>query len=202
MPRLLGLARVLIAQREYQGALALLSRLIETEDARGWTGRVIEPLALQAVALHAQGEASAALVALERALVLAEPEGYIRTFVDEGQQMAALLREALARGIAPAYVEHLLAAFRPPDTEIQGDGAAGSVPSHRLTASMLTEPVTARELEVLRLLAAGASNAEMARDLVVEQSTIKTHLINLYGKLGVHSRTQAVARARALHLLD
>ena len=202
MPRLLGLARVLIARREYQGALALLSRLIETEDARGWTGRVIEPLALQAVALHAQGEESAALVALERALVLAEPEGYIRTFVDEGQQMAALLREALARGIAPAYVEQLLAAFRPPDTEIQGDGAAGCVPSHRLTASMLTEPVTARELAVLRLLAAGASNAEMARDLVVEQSTIKTHLINLYGKLGVHSRTQAVARARALHLLD
>ena len=193
---------MLIAQREYQGALALLSRLIETEDARGWTGRVIEPLALQAVALHAQGEESAALVALERALVLAEPEGYIRTFVDEGQQMAALLREALARGIAAAYVEQLLAAFRPPDTEIQGDGAAGSVPSHRLTASMLTEPVTARELAVLRLLAAGASNAEMARDLVVEQSTIKTHLINLYGKLGVHSRTQAVARARALHLLD
>jgi LuxR family maltose regulon positive regulatory protein len=124
--------------------------------------------------------------------------------------MAALLRRALTRGIVPAYAARLLEAFGSPDSEktragdqqIRSDSKSAVAPAPRPTAALPVEPVTTRELEVLRLLAAGASNAELARELVVEQSTVKTHLIHLYGKLGVHSRTQAVARARALQLLD
>jgi LuxR family maltose regulon positive regulatory protein len=153
---------------------------------------VIEILALQALALQAQKDESAAVRALEAALALAEPEGYVRTFVDEGQGMASLLRKALARGIARGYVEDLVAAFGTRDTARRDQPV--------VTAGL--EPVTPRELQVLRLLADGASNAELARALVVEQSTVKTHLIHLYSKLDAHNRTQAVARARALQLLD
>jgi LuxR family maltose regulon positive regulatory protein len=204
----LVLARVLIAQGEHERALALLKQQLGLADATGQLGRLIEVLALQALALHAQGEESAALVALERALLLAQSEGYIRTFVDEGLPMAALLQEALTRGSMPTYIAQLLTAFRTQeeakagDQELRGESKSTSAPLPRPASTLLAEPVTARELEVLRLLAAGASNAEVARELVVEQSTVKTHLIHLYGKLGVHSRTQAVARARALLLLD
>jgi LuxR family maltose regulon positive regulatory protein len=203
-------ARVLMAQGEHERALALLQHLLGLADTPGQSGRLIEVLALQALVLHAQAEESAALLALQRALVVAEPEGYIRTFVDEGVPMAALLRRALTRGIVPAYAARLLEAFGSPDSEktragdqqIRSDSKSAVAPALRPTSTLPVEPVTARELEVLRLLAAGASNAELARELVVEQSTVKTHLIHLYGKLGVHSRTQAVARARALQLLD
>jgi LuxR family maltose regulon positive regulatory protein len=205
VPRLSALARVLIAQREFLPALELLARLIGAEQARGGVGRVIELLVLQAVALQAKGDGPSGLVALERALVLAQPEGYIRTFVDEGPPMAALLQTAVIHRIAPAYAAQLLAAFGRPDAGGQDGWSeltnAAASPA-RPTSASVVESFTARELDVLRLLATGASNATMARDLVVEQSTVKTHLINLYGKLGVHSRIQAVARARELRLLD
>jgi LuxR family transcriptional regulator, maltose regulon positive regulatory protein len=125
--------------------------------------------------------------------------------VDAGQAMAALLRRALARDICRQYVEHLLAAFPTPaynvDTQPGAervDHVASTPATSGAEPSPIIEAVTARELQVLRLLAVGASNAELARELVVEQSTIKTHLIHLYEKLGVHNRTQAVARAHAL----
>jgi LuxR family maltose regulon positive regulatory protein len=191
-PGLVAMARLLIAQAEYARALGVLERLLAAAHASGRVGRVIEILALQALVLQAQKDESAAVGALESALKLAEPEGYVRTFVDEGQSMAALLRKALSRGIARGYTEDLLAAFGTRDTQRRDQPAA--------TATL--EPITPRELQVLRLLADGASNAELARELVVEESTIKTHLLHLYDKLGVHSRTQAVARARALLLVD
>ena len=106
--------------------------------------------------------------------------------------MAALLRKASTRGISRAYVETLLAAFGNREVQRRDQQAM----------TVTQEPITPRELQVLRLLADGASNAELARELVVEQSTIKTHLLHLYTKLDVHNRTQAVARARALLLLD
>ena len=207
---LVAMARLLIAQGEYRRVLGLLERLLVAAHAAGRVGSVIELLGLQAVAFHAQHDESAALAVLERALRVGEPEGFVRTFVDEGQPMARLLREACSRGLMRPYAEQLLAAFAPQErlagTAVgrarhdQPAPAPAAVP--RASGGPTLEPVTARELEVLRLLAAGASNAEVARELVVEQSTIKTHLIHLYGKLGVHSRTQAVARARALQLLD
>jgi LuxR family transcriptional regulator, maltose regulon positive regulatory protein len=140
----------------------------------------------------------------------AEPEGVIRPFLDEGAPMAALLaalpaatrnRHRRTGGTSPAYLDALLATFTgqkpPPDTPAPTTvGVTGSHPG------VLVEPLSARELDVLRLLSDGRSNAEIARALFVEQSTVKTHLIHLYRKLGVSSRTQAVNRARTLRLLD
>ena len=142
-------------------------------------------LILRALLADAKGDRTAALGTLAAAVAQAEPEGVVRPFLDEGAPMAALLAELR---VAPAFLGILLAAF--PGRE-PGPHRAG-----------LVEPLTERELEVLRLLAAGRSNAEMAAELFVERSTVKTHLIHLYNKLGVHRRTQAVARARALRLLD
>jgi LuxR family maltose regulon positive regulatory protein len=144
-------------------------------------------LILRALLADARGDRHAALGSLAAAVAEAEPEGVIRPFLDEGEPMAALLAD-LGAAQPAAFLESLLAAF------------PGRRPAPRPTG--LLEPLTERELEVLRLLAAGRSNAGMAADLFLGLSTVKTHLIHLYSKLGVHSRTQAVARARALGLLD
>jgi LuxR family maltose regulon positive regulatory protein len=161
----------------------------------GWLR--LRVLILRALLADAQGDRQASLGSLAAAVALAEPEGVIRPFLDEGEPMAALLADLRvaardgrkpAGGASPASLGTLLAAF------------GGHEPGPHRTG--LVEPLTEREREVLRLLASGRSNAEMAAELFVEQSTVKTHLIHLYSKLGAHSRTQAVARARALQLLD
>jgi LuxR family maltose regulon positive regulatory protein len=152
-------------------------------------GSVIEILVLQALAFHILGDLDQALSALHRALSLAEPEGYVRTFIDEGQVMAGLLRQAMTQGIAPGYVGKLLAA--------SGDSPLPPAPA----AQPLAEPLSDRELEVLRLVAAGLSNREIAAELVIAVSTVKSHINHIYGKLDVKSRTQAVARGRLLGLL-
>jgi LuxR family maltose regulon positive regulatory protein len=179
------LSRVLIAQGRPDQALLFLVRLPTLAEPMGRIGRVIQILNLQALAYQVQGDEVQALVALRRSLSLAEPEGYIRSFVDEGEPMAHLLRRALARGITPGYASRLLAAF-------------GESPP---AAQALVEPLTARELEVLRLVAGGLSNREIAQQLVVAVSTVKSHINHLYGKLEVKNRTQAVARAQELGLL-
>ena len=179
------LARVLIAQVRLDEASRLLARLLEMTEAAGAMSYVIETLVLQALALQAQGKDDQALTVLERALSFAEPEGYVRTFIDKGAPMAALLRTAASRGIALDYVSKLLAAF--------GEVAFPSAP--------LVEPLSERELEVLRLLAAGLSNREIAAELFLAVGTVKKYTSNIYGKLNVHKRTQAVARARELGLL-
>jgi LuxR family maltose regulon positive regulatory protein len=179
------LARVLIAQGKLDEAQGLLARLLEVAETSGAIMVVIWILALQASALQAQGEVDQALAVLERALTLAEPEGYVRTFIDEGAPLAALLRTAASRGVAPDYVGQLLAAF--------GEAA--------LPSPFLIEPLSERELEVLRLLAAGLSNREIATELFLAVGTVKKHTSNIYGKLSVHKRTQAVARARELGLV-
>jgi LuxR family maltose regulon positive regulatory protein len=192
----LTLARVRITQGRLDPAgpflseaLRLLSRLREDAEAKARLGSTLEILILQALALSAQGKGTEALPVLERALTLAEPEGYIRLFVDEGTPMVALLRQARARGIAPDYVATLLSAF--------GEQSMAAPPG----VSPLVEPLTERELEVLRLLVTGLSNAEMARELIITVGTVKRHVNSIYGKLAVNSRTQAVARAQTLHLL-
>jgi len=148
---------------------------------------------LRALAQDAQGDRTSALSTLEQALVLAAPEGYIRLFVDKGEPMLALLRLAYGRGIVSDYVATLIAAF--------GEQHALDLPPPSPRPVSLAEPLTEREREVLRLLLAGASNREIARRLVVSVNTVKRHVYNLCGKLGVQSRTQAIARARTLHLL-
>ena len=125
---------------------------------------------------------------LEHTFSLAEPEGYIRIFIYEGEPMQKLLREAESRGIQPKYVSKLLVAF-------------GETASQFPYCPALPEQLSKREIEVLRLIQTGMSNRMIAEELIVSESTIKTHINNLYGKLGVQSRTQAVARATELNLL-
>ena len=169
-------------------AMGLLDRLLKAAEEGGRMGSVIEILALQALAHEAQGDIPLALASLERALTLAEPEGYVRTFVDKGPPMAALLREAAKRGIAPAYVSQLRAAF-------------GKAEDRTPVAQPLIEPLSGRELEVLRLLGTESNGPEIARALMVSLNTMRTHTKAIYDKLGVNNRRAAVRRAEELGLL-
>jgi LuxR family maltose regulon positive regulatory protein len=187
-PEQMALARIRLAEGRWADARALLERLAGAAAAGKRIGRLIEIKALQALALR-QDEPEAALAVLEEALVLAEAAGYVRTFLDEGSQLADLLRTLAGRpGPAQAYARRLLSA------------AAGDPQPAPPTG--LLEPLTDRELEVLHLLADGLSNQELAARLTVTYGTIKTHVHHIYEKLGTGSRTRAIARARELHLLE
>lgn len=203
----LALARVHIglarqgAPAQLEPVVARLDRLREVAENDGRMRSVIEILVLRALAFAAQSDPDDALVELARALALAAPEGYIRLFVDEGRPMQLLLQEAAARGIGTDDARARLAAF-PRANGPLADGGSSVGPGLSPAASLaLVEPLSEREREVLRLIAAGESNREMARALVVSLGTVKKHLNNIYGKLGVSSRTQAVARGRELNLL-
>jgi LuxR family maltose regulon positive regulatory protein len=196
------LARLQIAERHSDDALRLLSRLAATAELAGRLGRLIEILALQALAFHAQGETVTALPVLERALTLAAPEGYVRVFVDEGAPMAALLVAAHRRRIIPDYVATLLAASGKAESGTpKAESAGGTVSAFSSQLSDLIEPLTERELEVLRLVAAGRSNREVADELIIAIGTVKAHLNSIFGKLGATSRTQAIVTAHDLHLI-
>ncbi|MGI8549684.1 MAG: LuxR C-terminal-related transcriptional regulator [Dehalococcoidia bacterium] len=198
------LARVLLARyqsdradRSLLEAMGLLERLLQAAEAGERTGSVIEILVLQALAHQVHGDLPAALRSLERALRLAEPEGYIRMFVDEGPPIAHLLREAAARGILPAYTDKLLAACATREQR-----SAGDAPLPTSSASQpLIEPLSRRELEVLRLLKTELSGPEIADALVVALSTVRAHTKRIYGKLDVTNRRAAVKRAAELDLI-
>ncbi len=198
------LARVLIAQykserveRSIYEAMGLIERLLKAAEEGGRMGSVIEILVLQALAHDVQDDASSALVSLERALMLAEPEGYVRIFVDEGTPMAQLLLEAAAGGIMPDYTGKLLAALEAGEQMSKGKSRLPTSPSPQPP----TEPLSQRELEVLRLLKTELSGPEIARELMVSPNTMRTHTKNIYSKLGVHNRRAAVRRAEELNLL-
>jgi LuxR family maltose regulon positive regulatory protein len=203
------IARVWIAQAGSESAASLLPQAIELLDrlladaaAKARLGSVLEILIVRALGQWAQGMRSDALATLERALTLAAPEGFIRRFVDEDPVMVAMLQASVARGIAPDYITRLLAAFpRTEDRRLPDESLVPARSVLRPQASALVEPLSARELEVLRLIASGMSNAEVAQALVIALSTVKTHINSIFGKLQVISRTQAIARARDLQLL-
>ncbi len=198
------LARVLLAQykserteRSVHAAIGLLERLLQAAEQGERTGSLIEILVLQALAHQMQGDSRAALVPLERALTLAEPEGYVRMFVDEGQPMAHLLLEAAARGIMPDYTSKLLAAFGAEQPQSASESPLPTAPASR----PLIEPLSVRELEVLRLFKTELSGPEIAHELVIALSTVRTHTKSIYSKLDVNDRRAAVKRAAELHLI-
>ncbi len=189
------LARILIAQYQsdrmdgsIHAATRLLDHLLQAAEEGSRMGSVIEILVLQALAHQAQGNITPALTPLERALTLAEPGGFVRIFVDEGPPMAALLREATKHGIAPKYVSQLMTAFGKPEGK-------------RPLTQHLIEPLSERELEVLKLLRSELSGPEIAQQLIVSLHTLRTHTNNIYNKLGVNNRRAAVRRAEELDLL-
>jgi LuxR family maltose regulon positive regulatory protein len=193
------LARAYLAQGKMEEALATLSPLLAPAEAAGAFLRVIEVCALEALALQGMGDTPAALDALARSLALAEPEGYVRTYLNEGEPMARLLREVASQGIQVEYAHKLLAAFRVSEYEGMGENVAPSPPySHTIS---LPDPLTPRERDVLLLIRRGLSNNDIAEELVIALNTVKRHTSSIYGKLGVKSRTQAIVRARELGLL-
>ncbi len=196
------LARLALARhRRHQAggseAVELLERLLQAAEAGGRKGSVIEILALQALAHEAQGNMSMALAPLQRALALAEPQGYVRIFVDEGAPLARLLSAASAAEFMPDYTRKLLAVFAAEQEERSSDPARGAAP----LAQPLIEPLSPRELEVLHLIAQGLTNREISDRLFLALSTVKGHNRRIFGKLAVQNRTEAAARARELGLL-
>jgi LuxR family maltose regulon positive regulatory protein len=191
----LTLARLLIAQQQYEQAYTLAERICRIARETGKRLTELEGLILLALVSSNRGELDQALVYLEKALTIGNPEGFIRIFVDEGPPMARLLYEALAREIAPDYVRRLLAAFPVAETEQPEATKSQILEAH------LVEPLSEREIEVLHLIAEGLTNQEIAARLYLSLNTVKVHTRNIYGKLDAHNRTQAVTRARALGIL-
>ncbi len=184
------LLRVLVARCDYEAAIILSNRLVQKAETTGQMGLVINGLILQALALQGKKETGQALVALERALALARPEGYVRSFLDEGEAMTRLLCQAQAHQVGSGYAAVLLSRI--------GKISGTTQPSMQL----LIEPLTAREVEVLKLIKAGRSNQDIAGQLVISIATVKRHISNIYAKLGVESRTQAVAIGKELKIFE
>jgi LuxR family transcriptional regulator, maltose regulon positive regulatory protein len=206
-PEYLTLARLLIAEGQSEKALSILLPIQAIDEQKGRGRRLVEGLCLQAIALQTKGDMDAALSVLQRALALAKPEGFVRSFIDEGAPILRLLSQAIQRGIEPEYAARLLEAMQsrqsPPQVLIKSSAALAysSLPPLGKTGTGLIEPLSERELEVLQLVALGLSNAEIGLRLVISLSTVKGHTANIYSKLGVNSRTQAVARARQMGVL-
>lgn len=207
---ILALSRLFLAREDLESAANLLESGLHGSGARGQTGEIISALLLQSLVYQAQGNLQHSLQPLEKALDLAEPEGYIQTFVDEGEPMRSLLAEAARRNIHPGYAGQLLEAF--PDLHREQPSAApektkpevetGKSQSFQSQKSSLLEPLSKREMEILHWIAEGYSNKEIAQKLCLSLRTIKYYSTNLYTKLEVDGRMQAVNRARELGLLQ
>jgi LuxR family maltose regulon positive regulatory protein len=189
-PIVLVLVRLLMTKGKYYAALELSQRLLQKAEVEKRMGRVIEVWVLQALAYQGNRDIDRAMAVLEKALPLAESEGYVRVFLDEGEPMAKLLIQAKARRICQGYASELLSAM--------GETAGRELPP----AQLLAEPLTLRELEVLRLIDAGCSNQDIADRLVISMPTVKRHISNIYAKLDVESRTQAVSLGKELKLFE
>lgn len=202
----LTLVRLGIAQGRIDETSGMLERLRQKAESESRIGSVIEILVLQSLAQQTRGESDLAVNTLSQALALAEPEGYVRMFVDEGEHMKELLTLAASRGIAPDYISRLLGSFEDlgwhtGDEDAGIDAQPSAVVPQRALTSQPSEVLSQRELEILRLMATGATSKEIARDLILSVGTVKKHIINIYRKLDVHKQTMAVNRARELGLL-
>lgn len=185
----LSLGRVFLATEEFDQALELTQMVQKATEAAGRMGSLIDTLLLRALASQAKKDLSQALISLEQAITLAQPEGYIRVFINAGAPMVRLLRHAGSQGIASHYVAKLISEFdRLPEEAIP-------------TTQPLIEPLSKREFEVVQLLANGLSNLEIADTLVITVGTVKAHTASIYRKLNVNNRMQAAARVRELNLI-
>jgi LuxR family maltose regulon positive regulatory protein len=186
-------ARVHLAQGDPSAAMAVLKPWRHHVEARGWIEEQLGAMVLEAITYHALDQLDSALRVLGEVLALAEPAGRIRLFLDEGKPMVSLLTEAVARGIKSEYAGQILAFSTPGQSKV----GVPTLPD----AHLLVEPLSPRELEVLQLIAQGLSNRDIADRLFVALDTVKGHNRKIFGKLDVQSRTEALARARELHLL-
>jgi LuxR family maltose regulon positive regulatory protein len=205
-PEYLALARILLAEDHAEQAVGLLGRLRSLAQSQGRVGSLVEIDALRAIALAAAGQAASALATLSEVLPLAQPEGYIRVFVDEGTEMRELLMRLVAaqrddkvwaQRVPLGYLGQLMRAF-----EAEGGMSEKPIGRHEGGVPGIVDPLSEREIEVLRLLAAGKSNQEIAEELFVALDTVKKHVSHILAKLGATNRTEATARARALGLLS
>jgi LuxR family maltose regulon positive regulatory protein len=187
-----SIAKIRIAKKEYGRALGMIDSFIEVMEKCNINYLLVSALAWQALAYHRMNQETQALASLRRALALAAPERYVRTFMIAGNALSPLLHKARAAGITPEYVDQLLESLEPDNKPEKG--GMGATPG-------LVEPLSQRELQVLKLLSQGCSDKEIAEALVIARETVHKHLKNIYGKLDVHSRSEAALRARTLRLL-
>ncbi|MEJ2487648.1 MAG: LuxR C-terminal-related transcriptional regulator, partial [Anaerolineales bacterium] len=186
------LIEILILQEEFTTAENIFRRFLPVVESAESTDRLIRTLILQSVVQYGLAENETAISTLTRALELARPRGYMRTFIDGGEAIAKLLYQCVQRDIHKQYCSQLLEAF------------SSDTPASYPTGSdngLLVEPISEREMEVLRLIAQGHSNKEIAQELIVSIYTVKSHARNIFSKLGVKNRTEAVAKARLYGLL-
>jgi LuxR family maltose regulon positive regulatory protein len=188
----LTIVQIFIAQNQQAKALEMAGSLIEELEKRGMFNHLIKVLAWQALIHQGLRQDAQALESLKRSLTLAAPEGYARTFIKIGPGLIPLLHKALAAGITPDYVNTLILIVKPEPRSIQ---------TVTRSSSSLIEPLSEREMDVLRLLAQGCADKKIAESLVIARETVHKHLKNIYGKLEVHSRSEAIVRARELDLL-
>jgi len=189
-PMYLIQTRLFLAQRKYNHALELSQRLLQQAEAGNRIGRVIEILILQALAYHVNNDKEQALTVLDRAIMLAQPEGYVRIFLDEGEPMVKLLYTAKVHHLGGSYLSKLL-------SHVSTDPNQALPKSH-----LLIEPLTKRELELLKLIEQGYTNQDIADRLVISIPTVKRHISNIYSKLGAKNRTQAISHGKELNLFS
>ncbi len=185
-------AHLLAAQGNYTQALKIVDVLVKAAEDVGDRFYKIQYQVLQAIILNKLNKPDKAMAAMEDALILARTEGYVRTILDEGKAVGDLLRKSIARGTEVSYANKLLTAL---------DGELDPSKAREVLEADLLDPLSLRELEVLRLLVTDLSVPEIAAELVVSVSTVRSHIKNIYSKLDVHSRHEAVTKARELGLL-
>jgi len=184
------LLRLLLTRGDHEVAIHLSNRFLEQVEKIGQVGLIIETLILKALAFKGKKENEKALTVLEQALTLAQPEGYVRSFLDKGEAMTRLLCQAQSRQVGSGYAAVLLSKIN--------NTSGMTQPSMQL----LIDPLTYREIEVLKLIKTGCTNQDIADQLVISLPTVKRHISNIYGKLGVNSRTQALAIGKELKIFE
>jgi LuxR family maltose regulon positive regulatory protein len=183
-----ALVQVLIAREDMDEALVLLEKLLKLSEQTGAVHYQMQTLGRMSLVLDKIGNSDAAINTLEKSLELAAPEGFLRTFIDQGEAMASLIHQISLKGNYLGFCKQIL------------DGLSSSPAIDQVTKDIV-EPLSSRETEVLSLIADGLSNHEIARELILSLYTVKSHARNIYSKLGVKNRTEAAAKARLLGLL-